>query len=108
MGVNCRTHICFPRPLGNTLKTHICVLRPLKVTISPDVAKLLAVVTLRKTTQALYVSTRMEMWQRLCSWKISWDFAVRGRVIRLRRRCLVLLSSEGDPRVVVICLTFNS
>jgi hypothetical protein len=45
------------------------------------------------------------MWQTLCSRKISWDFAVLGKVIRKRGRFMVFDPSEGDRRVAVICLT---
>jgi hypothetical protein len=44
----------------------------------------------------------MDMWQRLGSLKMSWDFAVLGRVIRNKGRFLVVVSSEGDLRVVVV------
>jgi hypothetical protein len=48
----------------------------------------------------------MEMWQRYWSLKISWDFAVLGRVIRYKGRFLDDdVPSEGDWREVVICLT---
>jgi hypothetical protein len=48
----------------------------------------------------------MEMWQRYWSLKISWDFAVLGRVIRYKGRFVdVDVPSEGDRREVVICLT---
>jgi hypothetical protein len=40
----------------------------------------------------------------LGSWKISWDFAVLGKVTRKRGRFNILGSSGGDRRVVVICL----
>jgi hypothetical protein len=45
------------------------------------------------------------MWQRLCSLKISLEFAVHGKVIRKRGRFMVVEPSEGDRRVAVICLT---
>jgi hypothetical protein len=41
--------------------------------VGPDVAKLLAVVTLCKGFIILYLEV---IWQRLGSLKISWDFAV--------------------------------
>jgi hypothetical protein len=47
----------------------------------------------------------MEIWQKYWSLKISWDFAVLGRVIRNKARFLVAVPSEGDRRNVVICLT---
>jgi hypothetical protein len=34
----------------------------------------------------LYVSTLIAMWQRLCRWKVSWNFAVLGKVTRKRGR----------------------
>jgi hypothetical protein len=42
------------------------------------------------------------MW--LSSWKISWDFAVLGKVIRKRRRFIGFDPSGGYRRVAVICL----
>jgi hypothetical protein len=45
------------------------------------------------------------MWQRLGTWKISWNFAVLGKVIRKSGWFRVYDPSEGDRRVVVICLT---
>jgi hypothetical protein len=42
------------------------------------------------------------MWQRLGRRKIFWDFAVLGKVTRKRARFLILDSSGGDRRVVVI------
>jgi hypothetical protein len=47
----------------------------------------------------------MEMWQRYWSLKISWDFAVLGRVIRYKGRFRDDVPLEGDRREVVICLT---
>jgi hypothetical protein len=47
----------------------------------------------------------MEMWQRLGSLKISCNFAVLGKVIRNKGRLLVVVPSEDDLRVDVICLT---
>jgi hypothetical protein len=47
------------------------------------------------------------MWQRLGRLKMSCDFAVLGKVIRNKGRFLVVDSSEGDLRVVVICLTLT-
>jgi hypothetical protein len=35
------------------------------------------------------------MWQRFCSQKISWDFAVLGKVIRKRGRVMVVDPSGG-------------
>jgi hypothetical protein len=48
------------------------------------------------------------MWQGLGRWKISWDFAVLGKVTKKRGRFIVLDSSGGDRRVVVICLTLTT
>jgi hypothetical protein len=48
------------------------------------------------------------MWQRLGRRKISWDFAVLGKVTRKRGRFVVLGSSGDDRRVVVICLTLTT
>jgi hypothetical protein len=50
----------------------------------------------------------MEMWQRLGRLKMSCDFAILGKVIRNKGRFLVVDSSEGDLRVVVICLTLTT
>jgi hypothetical protein len=50
----------------------------------------------------------MAMWQRLGRRKISWDFAVLGKVIRNRGRFVILGSSGDDRREVVICLTLNT
>jgi hypothetical protein len=44
------------------------------------------------------------MWQRLGSLKISWDFAVLGKVIRNKGRFLVTAPSVDDRRMVVNCL----
>jgi hypothetical protein len=48
------------------------------------------------------------MWQRLGRRKISWDFAVLGKVTRKRSRVITLDSSGSDRRVVVICLTLTT
>jgi hypothetical protein len=45
------------------------------------------------------------MWQRLCSGKISWDFAVLDKVIKKRGKFMVVDPSEGDRWVAVISLT---
>jgi hypothetical protein len=45
------------------------------------------------------------MWQRLGRRKISWDFGVLGKVTRKSGRVKTLVSSGGDRRVVVICVT---
>jgi hypothetical protein len=50
----------------------------------------------------------MDMWQRHGSLKMSCDLALLGRVIRNKGRFLVLVSLEGDLRVVVICLTLTT
>jgi hypothetical protein len=47
----------------------------------------------------------MEMWQRLDNLKISWDFAILGRVIRNNGRVFVDAPSVGNRRIAVICLT---
>jgi hypothetical protein len=54
------------------------------------VAQLLAVVALGKST------TLIAMWQRHGRWKISWDFAVLGKVMRNRGRFMILDPSGGD------------
>jgi hypothetical protein len=71
--------------------------------VCPDVAELLALMTLHKSI--LYASTPIAMWQRLVGLKISWDFAVLGKVIRKRERFMVFDPSGGDRRVAVISLT---
>jgi hypothetical protein len=48
------------------------------------------------------------MWQRLGRRKISWDFAVLGKVMRKRGRFVVFGSSGDDRRMVVICLTLTT
>jgi hypothetical protein len=45
------------------------------------------------------------MWQRAVRRKISCDLAVLGKVIRKRGRFLGRDLSDGDLRVLVICLT---
>jgi hypothetical protein len=50
----------------------------------------------------------MEMWQKLCRLKISCDFAVLYNVMRNKGRFLVVVPSESDRRVVVICLTLTT
>jgi hypothetical protein len=45
------------------------------------------------------------MWQRTVKGKITWDFAVLGKVMRNRGRFLDRVPSDGDRRVVDICLT---
>jgi hypothetical protein len=45
------------------------------------------------------------MWHTLGSRKISWDFAVLGKVIRKRGRFMDFDPSGGDRRVAVFCLT---
>jgi hypothetical protein len=67
--------------------------------VCPDVAELLAVV---RALWDLYASILIAMWQRLGRWKISWDFAVLGKVTRKRGRFIILDSSGGDRRVVVM------
>jgi hypothetical protein len=78
------------------------------LTIRPDVAKLLGVVTLRKITLCPVSLNPDGNVANALQLEISWDFAMRGRVIRKRGRCLVILSSEGDERVVVISLTLTT
>jgi hypothetical protein len=56
----------------------------------------------------LYSSILIAMWQRLGRWNISWDFAVLGKVTRKSGREMTLDSSEGDRRMVVICLTLTT
>jgi hypothetical protein len=46
----------------------------------------------------------MDMWQRHGSLKMSCDLAVLRRIIRNKGRFHVVVSSENDLRVVVICL----
>jgi hypothetical protein len=41
----------------------------------------------------------MKMWQGLGRLKLSWDFAVQGRVIRKKGRFLVVVPSECDLQV---------
>jgi hypothetical protein len=48
------------------------------------------------------------MWQRLGRRKISWDFAVLGKVTRKRGRFAILVPSGDDRCVVVICLTLTT
>jgi hypothetical protein len=50
----------------------------------------------------------MEMWQRHFRLKISWDFAVLGKMIGNKGRFLAIVPSEGDRRVVVICFTLTT
>jgi hypothetical protein len=69
--------------------------------VCPDMAKLLAAMTLQKTIPPALIA----MWQRLGSRKISWDFAILGKVIRKRWRFMVFHPSGGDGLVAVICLT---
>jgi hypothetical protein len=45
------------------------------------------------------------MWQRLVSRKISWNFAVLGKVIRKRGRFMIFDPAGGNRLVDVICLT---
>jgi hypothetical protein len=45
------------------------------------------------------------MWQRLGSRKISWDFAVLGKVIRKKGKFMCFDPSGSDRRVAVIFLT---
>jgi hypothetical protein len=45
----------------------------------------------------------MEILQMLDILKISCDFAVMSKVMRKRERILVIVPSDGDWRVVVIC-----
>jgi hypothetical protein len=55
---------------------------------SPDMAELLAVVTLCEAVCALYASTLIEIWHRLLSLSILWDFDVLGKIIR-KRGCVM-------------------
>jgi hypothetical protein len=48
--------------------------------VFPNVAELLAVIA--SLFLALYCSTLIEIWQRFGSLKISWDFAILGKVMR--------------------------
>jgi hypothetical protein len=54
---------------------------------------------------ALCCSTLIEIWQRFGSLKISWDLAVLDKVMRNRGMFMVVVTSLGDWRVAVICLT---
>jgi hypothetical protein len=56
------------------------------------VAKLLAVVALRKGVWFLYASTLIARWQRLGRRKISWDFGALGKVIKKSGRVIILVS----------------
>jgi hypothetical protein len=58
-----------------------------------------------KRVWALYAFTLIALWQRLLSLNISWDFDVLGEVIRKRGIFTVAVPSEGERRVVDICLT---
>jgi hypothetical protein len=55
----------------------------------------------------LYASTLMQMWQRLDSLKISWDFWVLGRVTRNRGK-VTGFESSVDRRAEDICLTLTT
>jgi hypothetical protein len=52
----------------------------------------------------LYASTLIEIWQRLVSWNISWDFDILGKVIRKTGMFTAVVPSVGDRQVVNICL----
>jgi hypothetical protein len=67
--------------------------------VSPDVAQLLAVVTLRETSLG-FVRLCPD-----CSWYISWDTDVLVNVMRKREGLTEDVPSAGDQRVVDICLT---
>jgi hypothetical protein len=73
--------------------------------VGPDVPKLLAVMALHKASlSTIGLHTNGDV-PRLDNLKISWDFAVLGRVIRNNGRVFFYAPSVGDRRVVVICLT---
>jgi hypothetical protein len=78
------------------------------LSICPYLAKLLAVVALRKGIWALYASTLITMWQRLGRRKFSRDFEVLCKVIRKRGRLISSYSSGGNRRLVVTCLTLST
>jgi hypothetical protein len=65
----------------------------------------LAVVTLVRPVWALYASTLIAVWLKLVSLYISCDFVFIDEVIRKRGRFTVVVPSEGDRRVVNLCLT---
>jgi hypothetical protein len=74
--------------------------------VIPGMAELLAAVTLPETSLgSLYACALVEIWQRLFSLKISWDFDILGKVIRKRGMFIVVVSSAGDGWLVDICLT---
>jgi hypothetical protein len=73
--------------------------------VSPDMAELLADVTLREPSLgSVRLSPDCDM-ARLVSLNISWDSDVRGKVIRKRGMFTVVVPSAGDRRVADICFT---
>jgi hypothetical protein len=72
--------------------------------VCPDVAELLAVMALRKS---ILWSTLISMWQRFSSRKISWEFAVLGKVIRKSEIIITskprLTSSSDMSSAGVLC-----
>jgi hypothetical protein len=76
--------------------------------ISLDVAELLAVVALGKSILGSISLPLIPVWQRLGKRKITWDFAVLGKVTRNRGSFMIMDSSGGERRVAVICLTLTT
>jgi hypothetical protein len=75
------------------------------IAVCSDVAELLAVWALRKTIlSSTYLHSDCDAAE-ACRRKMSWDFVVLVKVIRKRGRFMIVDPSEGDRRVVVICLT---
>jgi hypothetical protein len=75
------------------------------LTICPNLAELLAIVALCKFVLNPVSSALIAIWQRAVSLKTSYDFVVRGKVIRYKGRFMVWVPSVCDQRIVVISLT---
>jgi hypothetical protein len=63
--------------------------------VCPDVVELLVVMALHKTILSSICLYLIEMWQRLGSQKMYWDFAVLGNIIRKGRSLWLLIPRDA-------------
>jgi hypothetical protein len=76
--------------------------------VSPDMAKLVAAVTLHETRLGFAHLYPVATWQRLVSLNTSWDCDVLGKVIRKMGMFTVVVPSAGDQWVADICFTLTA
>jgi hypothetical protein len=73
--------------------------------VSPDMAELLTVVTLRESSLGFVRICPDRSMAKAHQFEYSWDVGALGEVIRKRGMFTVVVPSAGDQRLVDICLT---